>query len=66
MKHTLRWFKNRRGEKIKRVTKLNCQCGMCQNPIVEVSHGFHHAEYLKLCQDELGIEYEDLQFKNGN
>lgn len=66
MRHTLQWFKDRVGKKIIRTTKLNCNDGCCkpcrrsETVGLVVSDEFH-ADYLKTCQDEMGLVYEDKE-----
>lgn len=57
MKHTLKWFINRVGKTIYR-KKLSCPCSSCQKTEGKVCNKAH-AEYIFLCQNELGIEYQD-------
>ena len=67
MKHTLKWFQNRRGKYIYRLpiktTKGERCCDRCENGKVFVSppkKGIpDHARYLFDCSQELGIEYFD-------
>jgi len=67
--HTKKWFRNRVGKKIYRrpltQSKNDCQCAMCQSDNVIIHNGnehgnkYFHADYLFLCQNEMGIEYFD-------
>ena len=66
VRHTLKWFKNREGRKIYRKRSDTCNCDMCQSTEVFIhpANGEDdHAAYIKLCQDELGIEYYSQPIK---
>ena len=59
--HTIKWFKNRIGKRIFRdETKPYC-CSVCERNGKEglIIYDKQHAEYLKLCQDEMNIEYRN-------
>ena len=63
IRHTLKWFRDREGSYIYRERSSTCNCDMCQSPKIFVhpadKERGDHAAYLKLCQDELGINYYD-------
>lgn len=68
--HTRQWFRNRIGQTIYRKPLTandedGCHCAMCQSDNVFIhdgsNHGnkYLHADYLFLCQNEMGIKYYD-------
>ena len=61
-RHQDRWFINRIGKTIYRKRSKSCKCEMCQRTNVKVGNK-QHALYLKLCQDELRIKYQDKLIK---
>jgi len=66
MRHTLKWFLDRQGKRIYR-KKLSCPCKDCQKEYVDIADGqlgITHANYIKTCQDEMGIRYSDKPHKS--
>ena len=58
--HTLKWFLNRIGKRVFRLTDTKC-CPTCQDVLVNglVIPDKQIAEYIFLCQNELELEYSD-------
>lgn len=59
-KHDLKWFKDRIGKKVYR-TKGKCNCMTCSDVF---ENGLYiedemHADYLRVCQNELDLYYFD-------
>ena len=59
-RHTERWFLNRIGKRLRR-TGGTCSCNDCYSVRERgiYIHDTQHAKYLKLCQDEMGLKYQD-------
>ena len=60
--HTLKWFKNRTGKRVFRLTDNKC-CKKCQEVFEHglIIHDDFHAQYLFDCQNELGMKYNDTK-----
>lgn len=58
--HTLKWFLNRIGKRVFRLTDTHC-CAKCQDILINglVIHDKQSADYLFLCQNEMNLEYSD-------
>ena len=63
--HTEKWFKNRIGKKVFRDEIKPYCCPVCERNGKEglIVGNEQHANYLKLIQDEMGIEYRDKKNK---
>ena len=64
VKHPLKWFTNRIGKRIYR-KPTTCTCQKCKdvaNDGLLVGNEFH-AQYIHICQYDLGIDYFDKPFK---
>jgi hypothetical protein len=63
-RHSLSWFHKRIGKKIYRA-RTSCQCNTCYRAFVDgvFVHDSIHGDYLKLCQDEMGIRYSERPIK---
>ena len=63
--HTRQWFRNRIGKTIYRKSLEGCNCDMCKSTEIIIHNGSEHgnkhlhADYLFLCQNEMGINYQD-------
>ena len=59
-RHTLKWFLNRVGKRVFRLTYFKC-CPTCQDVFDNgmVIFDEQSADYLFLCQNEQGLEYSD-------
>lgn len=66
-RHSLSWFHRRIEKKIYR-TKTSCTCNTCYSGFVDgvFIHDSMHGDYLKLCQDEMGIRYSDRPISDNN
>jgi len=62
--HRLRWFKNRIGKRVYRLTKTNC-CPTCDRVEKEglIIGDKTHANYLFDCQNSMNLEYSDKLIK---
>ena len=60
MRHTLKWFENRIGKRIYRLTETNC-CETCQEVYKNgmVIRNKFHAYNTYIHQNELNLEYGD-------
>ncbi len=60
MRHTLGWFENRAGSRIYRHNGT-CPCPCCKNVLKNglVVASEDHANYLHMCQNEMGLIYSD-------
>ena len=58
MRHPINWFIKHIGQKIYR-NRVNCGCEICVDGFKNgvLVHDVRHAQYLKTCQDEMGIKY---------
>lgn len=64
-KHSLSWFLRRIGKRLRRKNGFTCTCNDCfrvKERGVYV-HDATHAGYLKICQDEMGLNYVDWREK---
>jgi len=63
--HTKKWFENRMGKRIYRITKTSCNCEHCKNVYDGglIIWNLQHAHYLYICQLELNLNYSDKERK---
>lgn len=61
--HNMKWFRDRIGHPVRRLTKSTCRCDGC---VAAEEVGFiitskDHADYLHDIQGELGYRYSDVK-----
>lgn len=63
-KHNLKWFTNRIGKRIFRLTDTKC-CDSCQKVLTDglIVHSKMSAQYLYDCQNEMDLYYADKKLK---
>ena len=68
-RRSLDWFIDKiASKKIYRVSNNSCACNSCHSSVVDGLwvHDIRHAEYIKLCQDEMGARYSTKSKFGGN